>query len=109
VMINGTQAPVVYKRDQFAVNKISYNDQLNNNLYTSFGFNLSIPIFNSLQQRNRLKQARINYKYADLALNTTRNQLSQAIDQAYVNMSTAAERYKTLLTQVNAFDESFKA
>lgn len=109
VMINGTQAPVVYKRDQFAVNKISYNDQLNNNLYTSFGFNLSIPIFNSLQQRNRLKQARINYKYADLALNTTRNQLSQAIDQAYVNMSTAAERYKTLLTQVNAFEESFKA
>ena len=109
VLINGAQSPVIYKQDNFNVNKINYNDQLNNNLYTSFGFNLRIPIFNALQQRNRIKQAQIIYKTRELSLNTTKTQLSQAIDQAYINMNSASERYKTILEQVNAFAESFRA
>ena len=82
---------------------------MNNNLYTSFGFNLSIPIFNSLQQRNRIRQAKINYKSTEYAAKTTKTRLGQAIDQAYINMNTASDRYKTLLTQVEAFEESFRA
>jgi len=109
VEINGSQLPVIYKTDNFSSSKINYNDQLNNNLYTSFGFNLSIPIFNSLQQRNRIKQARITYKSTELSEHTTRTQLSQAIDQAYINMNTASDRYKTIMEQVNAFEESFRA
>ena len=109
VVVNGSQLPLVYKQDNFNVSKINYNDQLNNNLYTSFGFNLSIPIFNSLQQRNRIKQAKITYKSTELSAHTTRTQLSQAIDQAYINMNTAAERYKTIMEQVNAYEESFRA
>ena len=109
VVIGASQVPVVYKQDNFNESKIKYNDQLNNNLYTSFGFNLSIPIFNSLQQRNRVKQAKINYKSTEFSEKTTKTQLSQAIDQAYINMNTAAERYKTILSQVEAFNESFRA
>lgn len=109
VVVNGAQSPVIRKRDNFNTTKINYNDQLNNNLYTSFGFSLNIPIFNSLQQRNRIRQAKINYKTTELSEHTTKTQLSQAIDQAYINMNTAADRYKTILEQVNAFDESFRA
>jgi outer membrane protein len=109
VLVGATQSPVIRKRDNFNTSKINYNDQLNNNLYTSFGFNLSIPIFNSLQQRNRIKQAKLTYKGTELSEYTTKTQLSQAIDQAFVNLTTAADRYKTVLEQVNAFDESFKA
>ncbi|MGK2861668.1 MAG: TolC family protein, partial [Chitinophagaceae bacterium] len=109
VLINGSPSPVIYKRDNFSAGKINYNDQLNNNLYTSVGFNLNIPIFNSLRQRNRIKQARIILKTRELALTTTKTQLSQAIDQAYINMNSASDRYKTTLEQVNAFSESFRA
>lgn len=109
VVVNGSQLPLVYKQDHFNSSKISYNDQLNNNLYTSFGFNLNIPIFNSLQQRNRIRQAKINYKSSELVVKTTKTQLGQAIDQAYVNMNTAAERYKAILLQIDAFTESFRA
>ena len=109
VLVNGTQSPVIRKKDNFNTSKINYNDQLNNNLYTSFGFSLNIPIFNSLQQRNRVKQAKINYKNTELSEHTTKTQLSQAIDQAYINLNTAAERYKTILEQVDAFNESFRA
>ncbi len=109
VMVNGTPTPVIYKQDNFNASKIRYNDQLNNNLYTSFGFNLNIPLFNALQQRNRIKQAKITFKNRELAVTTARTQLSQAVDQAYLNMNTAADRYKTILNQVNSFEESFRA
>ncbi|MGZ8558674.1 MAG: TolC family protein [Chitinophagaceae bacterium] len=109
VLVNGAPSAVIYKRDNFNSSKINYNDQLNNNLYTSVGFNLNVPLFNALRQRNRIKQARINYKITELSANTTKTQLGQAIDQAYINMNTASDRYKTILEQVNAFDESFRA
>ena len=109
VMVNGAPSPVIYKQDNFSTSTISYKDQLNNNLYTSIGFNLTIPLFNSLLQRNRIKQAKINFKNTELTASTTRTQLGQAIDQAYINLNTAADRYKTILLQVDAYTESFKA
>jgi outer membrane protein len=89
--------------------KIPYFDQLNNNLYTSYGFNLSIPIFNRLSQRNNIKLAKISVQNRKLVAKTTRTQLGQSIDQAYVDMLSASDRYKVTIDQVNAFKESFGA
>ena len=109
VVVNGTQSPVIYKQDNFSTNKIGYSDQLNNNISNSFGFSLTVPIFNALSQRNRVKQARLNYQNTVLTESTTKIQLNQDIERAYINMNTAADRYKTILTQVDAFGESFRA
>ncbi len=109
VIINGNPMPVIKPQDHFTSSKIPYTDQLNNNLYTSFGLNMNIPIFNALAQRNRVKQAKITLKNREFSASTTRTQLSQAIDQAYINMNSASERYKTILEQVNAYTESFRA
>jgi outer membrane protein len=109
VLVNGTPSPVIYKRDNFNSSKISYNDQLNNNLYTSVGFNLNIPLFNAFIQRNRVKQAKITLQLRELAVTNTKNQLSQAVDQAYVNMTAASGRYTTTMEQVDAYAESFRA
>jgi outer membrane protein len=109
VVVNGSNLPVIRKQDNFSSTKIPYRDQLNNNLYTSFSLNLSIPIFNSLQQRNRIKLAQVNLKTKDYTAKTTRTQLQQAIDQAYVNMTTAFDSYKTLLDQVNSYKDAFLA
>lgn len=109
VEINGTQYPVVYKQSSYSSDKIGYGKQLNNNLYSSVSLNLRIPIFASWQQRNRIKQARLDLKNAELVAQTTKTQLQQSIDQAYLNMTAAASRYKTLLDQVNAYNESFEA
>ncbi|HEY6503052.1 MAG TPA: TolC family protein [Chitinophagaceae bacterium] len=109
-VINNVKYPVYKFRDNFTdPATIGYMDQLDNNLYTSYGFNLSVPIFNSLAQRTRLKQAKINFKSAELTANTARTQLSQDIDQAYVNMTSAADRYKVLLEQADAYGQSFNA
>ncbi len=109
-IVNSIKYPVYSFRDNFTTPaKIGYSDQLNNNIYTSYGFNLRIPIFNSLLQRNRVKQAKTSLKIAELVAKTTRTQLSQDIDQAYINMTTAADRYKVLLEQAEAYNESFRS
>ena len=107
---NGMKLPVYRFQDNFSpFSKIPYKDQINNNVYTSYGFNLNIPIFNSLQQRNRLKQAKINFRNSQFVSKTTRTQLGTSIDRAYANLHSAADRYNVLLEQVTAYNESFNA
>jgi outer membrane protein len=109
-VIGGTRYPVYSYQDKFtSATKISYRDQLNNNLNTSFGFSLNIPIFNSMLQRTRLKQARNNLRIAELNAKTTRTQLGQDIDAAYINMASASDRYKVLQEQASAYNESFRS
>lgn len=108
VDVNGNQLPVMVKQDNFRTSKIPFNDQLNNNLYTSYGFNLSIPIFNNWRQRTFLKQAKITSSLRDFTAKTTRTQLNQSINQAYTNMISASGRLTTLTDQVTAYNESFR-
>jgi len=109
VLVSGTPSPVIYRQDNFSSQKIAYGRQLNNNLSSSLSLNLRIPIFNSFQARNRIKLARIEMKNQELITQNTKTQLQQFIEQAFINMNTAWDRYKTLLDQVNSFTESFRA
>lgn len=109
VVVNGSNSPVIYKTNTYDFQKIRYGSQLNNNLFSTVSLNLSIPIFNSWQTRNRIKLAELDLKNTEIVASTTRTQLQQNIDQAYINMVSAANRYKTLLEQVSAFGESFHA
>jgi outer membrane protein len=109
VLVNGTPSPVIYKQNNYDSKKISYGSQLNNNRSSSISLNLRVPIFNSLQQRNRIKLAQLTLKNNELVASTTKTQLQQSIEQAYINMSSASDRYKVLLEQVSAYTESFRA
>ncbi|HSC37800.1 MAG TPA: TolC family protein, partial [Chitinophagaceae bacterium] len=109
VLIGGTPNYVVTPKDHYSTQKVSYNNQLSNNLYNTVSLNLSIPIFNAFQARNRVKLARIQQKNTEYVLQTTKVQLKQSIDQAYVNMTTSIDRYKTLNEQLAAYSASFRA
>jgi outer membrane protein len=89
--------------------KITYSDQLKNNRFTSLGLGVSIPIFNSSIARNRVKLSEIAFKNTQLQEQETKRDLRQRIDQAYLNMNNAYERYKVLLVQVSAYQDSYKA
>lgn len=109
VLINGAPSYVITKQNNFSSEKIEYGRQVKNNIFYSFSLNLQIPIFNAWSQRNRIRQAKIDFKNAEYVASTTKTQLQQSIEEAHINMTTASERYKTLLDQVKAFTESFKA
>ncbi len=109
VVVNGTQTPVIRKQDNFTSQKIGYGKQLNGNLFSTISLNLQIPIFNALFARNRVKLAKITLKNTQLIESSTKTELQQNIEQAYVNMTSARDRYKIILGQVSAYTESFRA
>lgn len=108
-LVSGTKYPVYRFRDNFGPSgKIAFKDQIDNNVQTYYGFSLTIPLFNSLTQRNNVKKAKLNLQLAEYTAQTTRTQLNQSVNQAYLNMTSAADRYKTTIEQVDAFSESFR-
>ncbi|HYH16522.1 MAG TPA: TolC family protein [Flavisolibacter sp.] len=109
VIVNGVKTPVVVKQPTFTSERISYNTQLKNNIFSGIGVGIRVPIFNSFQVRNRVKLANIEYKNTALVEDGTKRQLRQEIEQAYLNMTNAWERYKISVEQVAAYAESFRA
>jgi outer membrane protein len=94
---------------QNAAGKISYNDQLKNNIFSTINLGIRVPIFNQRLTRNRIKLADIEVKRNELVEENTKVQLKQQVEQAYLNMSNAYDRYKILVDQVKAYEESFHA
>jgi len=110
VKVNSTTQLPVYKTQNYYLDeKISYLDQLNNNRSSGISFDMRIPIFNSFQQRNRIKFAKIDLKNNVLIEKTAKTQLQRSVEQAYINMTAAFDRHKILLGQVDALTESFRA
>lgn len=109
VVVNGSQVPVITKRDNYNAEKINYGNQLNNNLFTTVNLGLTIPLFNNNQVRNKIKLAKIDLKNSELVEQNTKTQLQQSIERAYVNLTSSSEKYQLLLGQVSSFAESFRA
>ena len=99
--------PVVSPQNNYQNQKISYGDQWKNNYNNSVSLGIQIPILNGMQTKTKLRQAVIQEKRADFELSTVKTQLRQQIDQAYLNMNTAFERYQTLLKQKEDYQSSF--
>lgn len=108
VIIGGTQQPVFTQQNTYGTTRINYSDQLNNNLFTSVNLGLQIPIFNGNKVRNRLRLAKIDQKSYELIEQNTKTQLQQAVERAYVNLTSTSDKYKILTDQVNSFAESFR-
>ena len=109
VLLNNDKLPVYAPQSSYTSQKISYGSQWKNNFNSSFGIGLRIPILNGLSTRSSLNRAKIGVKRTDLEAKTTKTVLQQAVEQAYVNMNSAFERYQTLEQQVKDYTESFRA
>jgi outer membrane protein len=109
VLINGSQVQVIKKQNNYDSKKITYGNQLNNNLFTTVNLGISIPLFNAGQVRNKIKLAKIDLKNTQLVEENSKIQLQQSIERAYVSLTSSSDKYKLLLSQVNSFAESFRA
>jgi outer membrane protein len=87
---------------------ISYADQFRNNYSTTVRLGLNIPILNNFQNRNRIALAKINLQTQSYNEQASIVQLKVSIDQAYVNMTSAFDRYQLIVKQVEAYSESFR-
>jgi outer membrane protein len=93
---------------QIAGQNISYYDQFKNNYGTQVGVTLRVPILNYFQNRNKVALAKIQLQNNIYIEQTTKVQLKQNVEQAYMNMTSAYNRYNVLVEQVKAYTESFR-
>jgi outer membrane protein len=108
VMVDNKKVQVYAPQPTFAESKINYGNQWKNNFNSYINLTLSIPLLNGLQTKSRLKQAENTEKQTSFEEETTKRQLKQAIEQAYVNMKAAFKTYSTIEQQVKDFEESFR-
>ena len=107
----GQTIPFVINLPQttYASDGIPYFKQLGNNQNLSLGLTARIPIFNGYNQKYQTEASKIQKMQVDLQNQSTKLQIKQNIDQAYITMLNAQKRYSATLAQTNALERSFKA
>ncbi len=87
--------------------KIPFHDQINDNLNKSFGFYLSIPIFNAFQSRTAISRAKIGIAQASYSLDITRNQLYQDVQRAWADAQASVKQYHAAKKSLDAMHEAY--
>lgn len=83
-------------------------DQLSDNFGYGLGFNVSIPIFNRYQTKNRVAQSVINKEVSELRLESEKVSLKQTIEQSFLDVKTALKSYEAAKISLEAQQEAFK-
>ena len=91
----------------YSYEKVKFWDQLENNLNSSVGLSINIPIFNKWQTNTMIGTSKIAVSSAELSLQNTKNQLLKTIQQAYADARGALNKYHASLKSVEALNESF--
>jgi len=100
----GSGAPVISSQPSFNLLTSPYplGSQLDDNFNQAVGVSVRIPIFNGLQARTQVEQAKLQNLQAQYNLQQQRSNLRNAVQQAHANTIAAWSRYE-------ASDKSLKA
>lgn len=93
-----------YLRDPGA----SFFKQLDNNFYQQIGLTLSVPIFTRRANKTNVELSKIEVDQSELTLKDTRTNLSQTVEQAYVNVLNAQGQYDASVEQLRYASESYR-
>ena len=90
------------------VAEVPFETQIRDNASTYLGFSLSIPIFNGLQTRKGVSNAKINLSSTQIDLENQKNSLYKDIQQAYADALAALKKYKSTQKSLQALEEAFR-
>lgn len=89
-------------------NKISFNDQLKNNQRKNFGVQMNIPIFNRLQNKTNIDNAKIDVLSKQLDVENAKKVLRKDIETAETNAIAALNKYTSNQKAVASMQEAFR-
>ena len=85
-----------------------WGTQLNNNFGQSFGFQLSVPIFNANQSKIAYQQAKLSARSASLQEENTQRKLKQDIYAAYTNAIVASNKLNATQKALTSAEKTFQ-
>jgi outer membrane protein len=98
---------VLFPNSSYITRQVPYGKQLSNNANESFGFRLTIPIFNGLQANIAAQNAKLNEQNAYYTYQLSQLNLRKTIQQAYADASAALKNYHAVEKSVVSLRESF--
>ena len=87
---------------------VRFRTQLRDNFSQYVGFSLSVPIFNRLSTRNKVRSARLDQTTLAWQLEETKKSLYKEIQQAYYNAANSRTQYYSSETAQEAAESSFE-
>ena len=87
----------------------NFNEQINNNLAYGLSFSLSIPIFNQLQNRFKVKENKLNYQKTLIDTAIEKNRLSKVVIQAINDANASYSKYESSLSALEFSQKSYEA
>lgn len=91
--VEGTFQRVLIPETKTVQTKNPYGNQLNQNLGYAIGLTLNVPIYNKYKVQTAVKQAKLQYEYAQLTEKQTSYDLYNTIQQAYLKAQAAIDNY----------------
>ncbi len=85
----------------------SFKSQFKDNVNKSFGFTISVPIFNGLQTVTSVKNAKLNTLNAKYNQELIEQNLYKTVAQAYANAKAGLDKYNANKLSVEASEQSF--
>jgi outer membrane protein len=98
---------VLSPRTELVTRTIPFADQFRDNVNKSFGFTISVPLFNGLQTHTGVKNAKLNLMNAKYSQDLAKQNLYKTIAQAYTSAKAALSRYMANKKSVEASQASF--
>lgn len=89
-------------------NGSAYFKQLDNNFYQQIGLTLSVPIFTRRVVKTNVEKAKIEIDQSRLTLQDTKTNLSQTIEQSYINVLNAQSQYDAAVEQLKYSQEGYR-
>jgi outer membrane protein len=105
--VEGTNTQIVAPSNRTTFQDKPFNDQLRDNVNSSIGISLSVPILNGLNARSNVSRSKVQFNQAELALTESKLQLRQQIESAYLDATSASKKYESASASVKALTESF--
>lgn len=86
----------------------TYFKQMDDNFYQQIGITLSVPIFTRRVVKTNVEKAKIEVDQSKLALKDTKTNLTQTIEQAYINVLNAQSQYDAAVEQLKYSQEGYR-
>ena len=93
---------------RFGASNTAFGTQLSDNLSTTVGLNLSIPIFDRMQTPNSVKRQQIQVENQLLQIERVKQTLRKEIDQAYFNALAAGKQQKSAAKAEQSLREAYR-
>ena len=108
VTFEGQDYQVQSQQSNFSSEKIPYQDQFENNLNSTAGIAVNIPLFNGSHAKHNVALEKIKKEEATIELERIKIQLRTIIKQTYQDMTSAYERFEVIKKQEEAYQESLR-